>query len=312
MQEDIKSIIREELKPLADFMKLLPSSNSNLEIVLDNFVKEYERYIECNYSEKYLESVRLTFKHFLKFLSPARTLNTITSKDIESFLTWLRKRAPRGYDVYFRNLKAALNKAVEWNYIINNPCSKVKLPKKQVTTPPFISEDELMTICEKIGNETICDIVKTAFYTGLRLNELINLKWKNIELKNKLLKVGDEEFVTKSRKQRTVPLHDKVYNILKERYDAGKNKKYVFAKSNNHRYTGDCASRTFKRACREAGIDEKITFHCLRHSYASFLVQKGVSIYVIKDLLGHSSMVVTERYSHLNTDALREAVSKFN
>lgn len=103
-----------------------------------------------------------------------------------------------------------------------------------------------------------------------------------------------------------------MFNILKERYDVCKNKKYVFTKPDNHRYTGDCASRTFKRACGEAGINVRITFHCLRHSYASFLVQKGVSIYVVKDLLGHSSTTVTERYSHLNTDALREAVSKFN
>ena len=54
MQEDIISIIRKELKPLADFIKLLPTSYSSLEIVLENFVKEYERYIECNYSHIYI------------------------------------------------------------------------------------------------------------------------------------------------------------------------------------------------------------------------------------------------------------------
>ena len=316
MKENIGNIIREELKPLADFVKFLPKVYSVAERSLSDFKTEYEKFIECNYSPKYLESVQLTFKHFLKFISPARALNTITSKEIEAFVTWLRKGAPKGYDVYFRNLKAALGKAIDWNYISENPCKKIKLPKKQKNNPEFINELEMLQIVEKIDNPKIGNAVKFAFYTGVRLNELVNLRWRNINIKNKRLTIGDTKFMTKSKKQRVIPLHDKVLKLLEEIKPKGESrdyaKYYVFGKSRVQPYTGDCLSKKFKKALREVGIEDSIKFHSLRHSYASYLVQRGVSIYIIKDLLGHSSTTVTERYSHLNMDSLQEAVNKFN
>ena len=65
----------------------------------------------------------------------------------------------------------------------------------------------------------------------------------------------------------------------------------------------------FKRACKAAGMDKSIHFHSLRHSFASNLAQQGVSLYVIKELLGHSSVSTTEIYSHLNLETLKDAIS---
>ena len=75
---------------------------------------------------------------------------------------------------------------------------------------------------------------------------------------------------------------------------------------------GDHFSRKFKKACRAASVDERIHFHTLRHSFASRLAQEGVSLYVIKELLGHSSITTTEIYSHLNVESLRGAIEKLN
>ena len=83
-------------------------------------------------------------------------------------------------------------------------------------------------------------------------------------------------------------------------------------KSDKSNYSGDYFSRRFKAACKKVGIDESVHFHTLRHSFASHLAQKGVSLYVIKELLGHSSVSTTEIYSHLNMESLREAVDKLN
>ena len=84
---------------------------------------------------------------------------------------------------------------------------------------------------------------------------------------------------------------------------------YVFCKGNGEKYTGDYFYRSFKRACIAAGMDKSIHFHTLRHSFASNLAQQGVSLYVIKELLGHSSVSTTEIYSHLNIESLKEAIS---
>jgi len=178
--------------------------------------------------------------------------------------------------------------------------------------PAYITEDDLKCICEKIDNKTIRDAVVTAFYTGLRLSELIYLRWENVNLKEKVLIVGDHIFNTKSRKQRFIPLPDKIIILLKDRKNTKGKREYVFSKNSGKPYTSDCVSKSFKKACKKCGIDERIRFHSLRHSYATYLAQRGVTPFHLKELLGHSSVAVTEIYSHMSIDALKEAVSKFN
>jgi integrase/recombinase XerD len=87
---------------------------------------------------------------------------------------------------------------------------------------------------------------------------------------------------------------------------------FVFAKPNGFAYHEDVPTKAFKRACRKVGVDEKIHFHSLRHSFASFLVQKKVALYDVQKLLGHSSITTTEIYAHLNNDALKESVKAFD
>lgn len=316
MKIDIEKIIREELRPLADLAKFLPGAYPAVGKTLKDFAAEYEKFIECNFSEKYLISVKLTFKHFLKFFSPVRILNTITLKEIEAFIIWLRKLAPKGFVVYFRTLKAGYTKASDWGYVTDNPCKRVKLPRTQINYPEYINELEMLQIAEKIENKKIKNAVKFDFYTGLRLGELINLRWSSINLNRNEIIVGDEKFTTKGKRQRKIPLSEKALNALAEVKPKGDLKEYansfVFGKTVAYRYSGDSLSKAFKKACRKVGIDPKIRFHSLRHSFASYLVQQGVSLYVVKELLGHVSASTTEKYSHLNAQALIQAIAKFN
>jgi site-specific recombinase XerD len=89
-------------------------------------------------------------------------------------------------------------------------------------------------------------------------------------------------------------------------------KGHVFRKPNGYPFTADYVSKKFKQICREAQIDGSIHFHSLRHSFASALVKSGVSIYTVKELMGHSSVSVTEIYSHLQVEDLKQAVNIFN
>jgi len=176
----------------------------------------------------------------------------------------------------------------------------------------------------------------------MRLNEIVNLRWKNVNLATRIITVGDEDFTTKGRNQRYIPISDEVFEILEAQrkklqgkgggsegsqpiilsiqnplsvspfQKRGEGALYVFAKLNGEPFTGDYFSKRFKRACKSAGIDKSIHFHSLRHSFASNLAQKGVSLYTIKELLGHSSITTTEIYSHLNMDALKEAIETLN
>lgn len=279
---------------------------------VESFTKENLAYSEQNKAPKTYEGDKLVTKHLLKFYSPIRELNTIDEKDAEKFLLHLKKNAPLGVYNYHRILKAMFNKAVEWNYIKANPFLKLKLPRRQEKNPAFITQDELESVLEKITQPAVRDIVQISFYMGFRLGEATFLKWKNVSFNHNSITVGDESFSTKSRKSRSVPMHPKVKEIIERLKNGNKNLKenYLFRKKGNQPFTRDYISKKFKQACREAGIDESIHYHSLRHSTGSLLAMNNVSLFTIQKILGHSNPSVSQIYAHLQLDTLREAINK--
>lgn len=283
-------------------------------ITLSDYLNEYQEFVNRNRAAKTAEGVKLVGKYLLEYFSPIKPIDTIELKNAEGFIDVLKKRAPNGVYIYHRVLKSMFNKAIEWNYMRVNPFLKVKLPKKQEKPPAFITAEELNKITVKLDREFIRDIVEVSFYTGMRLGEATFLKWKNISLGSNTIIIGDDSFNTKTRKSRSIPIHPRVKEILERKKNEGKSKKenFVFRKSGNQPYTGDYISKKFKKACREAGIDEEVHYHTLRHSTASLLSQKGVSIYTIQKILGHSSINTTQIYAHLQIDTLRDAINQLN
>jgi len=319
MEEFLKNISTKDLEKLKMLFSIIPGIEQKEIITLRFFTEEYGKMIKLNRSKSYYVSVCSSFKHLIEFFGYGKSIQTIGLKEVEKFLTHLQHNVSKrgswsqseGYRVYFRTLKAAFNKAKDWGYVTENFFTKVKMPKRQKLAPLFIGNDQLTVICGQIKNEIVKDIVAFAFYTGMRLNEIVNLRWKNVNNSARIITVGDDKFLTKGRNQRFIPICEEVFTILSEK----KNKKilpirndFVFCKCNGDRFTGDYISKMFKLACKAASLDNAIHFHTLRHSFASNLVQMGVPLYTIKELLGHSSISTTEIYSHLNMDSLRDAI----
>jgi site-specific recombinase XerD len=325
----------EDVQKLSLLFNINKNDSVNSNVTLRVFCDEYKKLIKNNCSYNYYKSVEVALSHLSKFFSEQEFISSIKQKDIEVFLINLQRYAPNGYRVYFRTLKAAFNKAVDWNYISTNPFTKIKLQKRQTLKPKIISKNELEKILDVIEVPVVRDVVEFAYHTGMRLNEIVNLKWENVDSNNKLIAVGDDEFVTKGKKQRFVPMSRELEKVIKDRMQnlelkienekqkrkndysvislhRNDKQKYVFGKESGNTFTGDYFSKRFKRACRAAGIDEGIHFHSLRHSFASNMARGGVSLYVIKELLGHSSIKTTEIYAHLDVESLREAVEKIN
>jgi integrase len=222
------------------------------------------------------------------------------------------QHAPLGVYVYLRVLKAMWNKAKQWGYVTSNPFEQIKLKKRQSEGPVSVTERMLIQIVKCITIEIVRDVVLFAFYTGLRLGETTNLILQNVNLQEGILTIGSENSPTKSRRQRTVPIHPKAKEILIKRLpkDLKNENQYVFSKSNGYAYTGDYFSRRFKQACRKAGIDEKVTFHSLRHGTITRMASKGAPLPAVQRVAGHSSIQTTMLYTHPDIDALRKAVEK--
>jgi site-specific recombinase XerD len=280
-------------------------------ITLSEFKDEYLDYCFPVKSKKYLDSIAYSFKQFISFCGNP-LLNEIEIKTIDKFIYSTFHRTQRGAHHYYRTLKAAFNKAVEWNYISINPFTKVKFPKIPKSFPVFLLEDELLIILANTSYQHLKDIFTVGFYTGLRLGELINMRWDWINFfQNHITVKCSDQFLTKNKKERIVPMNEKVRSILLSRFNSDSHlpSEIVFCRIRNKILYQESISKQFKKIVRKSNLSDKIHFHTLRHSFASLLAQKGVSLYIIKELLGHEDLATTQIYSHLQQQNLKDAVN---
>jgi integrase/recombinase XerD len=302
---------KEALKFLNNYSESLKSNYSKKSISLIEFRDEYIKFIGQTYSKKYLRSIELSFRQLLKHTNDI-SLKKFSVRFAQDFLSMTYKRTQKGAELYLRTLKAAFNRAVDWGYREDNPFKKVKLPKSQKTIPIFMKEKELEIIVNHTFNKELKLLFIIGFNTGMRLGELTNLKWENVDLKSESIIVkNDNSFSTKSRKDRIIPMTEKVIKLFKKKSSSYKNDVYVFSKSSGMKFNDDYITKSFKKAVRRAKLNDKIHFHTLRHSFASRLVQKGASIYVVKELLGHSDVTTTQIYSHLEHKNLKDVINLF-
>lgn len=278
-----------------------------------NFYDQYIKYIKATFSPAYLKSVKLSFSHLFKFCGKENLITDFSVKAAEDFKIFLMRKAPKGYLVYLRTLKASFNVAKNWDWISVNPFSKIKFGRKQQIKPKFLSRTELNLILKNVKSPELANIFLFAFLTGCRLGEIVNLKCKSIDMINRTITIGDESFTSKNGKYRTIPIADELFDrVLKKKINIDK-ESYIFTKSNSpFPFNKDYVSRSFKDARRKTGLSEDIHFHTLRHSFCSCLGLKGVPITVIQSLLGHQSLFSSLVYSHANFDSLKDAIQKLD
>ncbi len=146
----------------------------------------------------------------------------------------------------------------------------------------------------------------TALNTGMRKAEILNLKWNQVDLIARRIKVEK----TKSGKVRFLPVNDVLFIALSRLKIMSRKNPFVFFNPDTGKPFLDMKTG-FKGACKRAGISN-LRFHDLRHTFASRLVAKGVDIETLKELLGHHSITLTQRYIHSNEERKMAAVELLN
>ncbi|MBU0558360.1 MAG: tyrosine-type recombinase/integrase, partial [Bacteroidetes bacterium] len=289
-----------------------PKSESLPSITLVKFKEEYLQFTEPIKSEDYFRSIKLSFRRLEDSIGNI-PISKIDVRAIDKFITSSFTRTKRGTHLYFRTLKAAFSKAVSWDLIQDNPFKKIKFPRIPKSLPVFISKEEFKIIVSVTNENFLKDLFTTAFNTGMRLGELVNMQWDWVDLnENTILVKCSDGFNPKNKKERVIPINVTLKNcLLSQMLQSGKIEDggYVFTNKIGLQLHKDFVSKNFKKAVRSVGMNEAVHFHTLRHSFASRLVQKGVSLYVIKELLGHEDLATTQIYSHLQSQNLRDAVN---
>lgn len=279
-------------------------------ITLKEFTFNFLIYSSSIHTEKTLKGYRNTFNQLNKYFG-ITILSSLSPILIEKYIQFrITSSSIYAARKDLIHLSSAFNKAVKENYLLENPCSnirRIKLPEKQ---PKFFTENEYKKLLAVIEDSCFKHLVEIATNTGLRQMELITLNWEQVNFKGRFILLNNRNHITKGKKIRSLPLNLKSLQILNE-LDLTKTNSYVFNREGK-RLTQDYVSRKFKSYVKEAKINPILNFHSLRHSFASWLVQKGVSIYQVSKLLGHADIKTTEIYAHLRAEDLRESINLLN
>lgn len=196
-------------------------------------------------------------------------------------------------------------------YIGVNPAAKFdELKKEDNRRMRFLSEEDLNNLLEELKKHSYSVYLMALISAdcGLRAGEIFKLTWADIDIKERLLFLRD----TKNGSNRHAYMSKRVQGEL-SKLKSGEGNQLLFPSRDGEQIKH--ISRTFERAVKTIGLNkgitdrkQKIVFHSLRHTYASRLVDKGVSIYEVKELLGHKDIKMTMRYSHLDKERLRKSV----
>jgi integrase len=270
--------------------------------------REYLSFVKTNLSPKTHLCYSNTFKCLENYFGNRR-IDEITMRGIEFYKSSrAAKVSANTVNHELRMLRAFLNKLVDWKLLHESPCAKVKDIRVADETRAFLNTDQLNKLLKYLEGSFLHDIVLFAAMTGMRRGEIVNLSWNDVDMERKVIVVRSSgSYQTKAGKSRTIPMNSTVLQLL-----AGNphTSKYVFTGKRGDRLNGNFVRGRLKAATKALGLDSRLHFHSLRHTFASLLVQRGISLYHVQKLLGHSSPRVTEIYAHIGTSELSSSVEK--
>lgn len=283
------------------------SNRTDRNVYLSELIPEVLKYAENNFQPGTVRIYKSTLKMFLSVVKD-KPLKLYNLQDTE-FYKSIRKEivSATTINIELRTIKAAFNIAVNFDYLQFNPLAKIKqidIDEKEIKT---FSNEQIKLLFANIKTESLLKAVCIGFYTGCRLNEIINLKYENIV--NDILKIrNSKSFRTKTGGIRDIPVASELKKILFPGNIKSLPDLYLLGK----KYSKNYITRKFKFYLRKLNLPESLTFHCLRHTFATNLVQSNVPLIVVKELLGHSSLKTTEIYLHPGNESKINAVNKLN
>ena len=244
-------------------------------------------------------------------------VNTLRPVDINRYIAQRKAEgvSPATVNRDLALLSAAINLANrDWEWCLPNPVAgrKLREPEGRIR---WISRSEAAAMVQAARGipraPYLADFIVTALNTGCRAGELLGLEWRRVDLQEGLIHL--EAHHTKAAKRRSVPLNQTARRAIlsRARYRAEHcpASPWVFCRKNGQRL--EWLHRSFRLACARAGIED-FRIHDLRHTCAAWLVTAGVPLPEVRDLLGHASITMTERYAHLAPDNVRAAVSRLD
>lgn len=282
--------------------------------------KYYDKYLDyLLYERKISPNTILSYKdnllRFDTFLNSKNILN-VTNKDIEKYLEFNDTMAEKSRAHYLTVIKMFYQFLVDEEILTKNPCDNIKSPKISKKLPIYLTIEEINKLLDINLNNSFDyrnkAMLELLYATGIRVSELINLKFNNIDLENNFIRImgkGSKErispFNETAKKYLTIYLTEHRNNLLKN-----KDSEYLFINNHGNQITRQGFFKNLKQIAQEQGLKKEISPHTLRHSYATHMLANGADLRVIQELLGHSDISTTEIYTHLVNEHLKNEYNK--
>jgi site-specific recombinase XerD len=266
-----------------------------------NLLKKTEELLKLrNYSRKTIKSYLFYIKEYLVFARREK----ITEKN-EAIKCFLLKKQDNGKSPQTINL--ALN-AIKFFYreVLKSPENiDLKFAKRSKKLPVVLSRGEIEKIISKIPNNKHRLIIALAYGSGLRVSEVVNIRVNDIDIAGLTIHIKE----AKGKKDRISVFPEKIAADIKSLIAGKKGSDFIFESNRGGELTTSSLQKIFYKALKKAGIRKNATFHSLRHSFATHLLENGVDVRYVQELLGHQNIRTTQIYTKVTNPSIKKIKS---
>lgn len=272
------------------------ADNKSKKIPFNVLVRQFLEWCKTHHSS--YESDKAYCVNLVKYFGEELFIDKITPWQIDGYISHRRKQVkPSTVNHEIGCLKHMLRMAVdEWEMLDKNPATKVKKLRENNQRLRFLTNDERRRLYSACANGPwyLSHIVILAINTGMRRGEILNLKWRDVSIENRIIRVA----ASKSGRPREIPMNGIVVRMFSS-----------MTRKGDVIFPIDGFRRSWTKAVKTAGVED-LHFHDLRHECASQLVMSGADLKTVQEILGHSSLIMTQRYAHLNDEHKRKAMER--
>lgn len=274
------------------------------DLCLEHFIYEYYLPYVQTRKRSWKSELGMLRRYVLPILGDM-SMKDVTSLDLFHWQDILRQKglAATTCNRSLFLIKYIFNSAQRWGHIPESPARDVSSLPEEDFRERYLSNEEARRLLEVLNTETnisAAHVIRLLLFTGARKSEILSARWENVNMERRMLTVP----LSKSGRARHIPLSDAALQIFKE---LPRDSEWVFP-SNRTKHHMTSVFSVWNKVRRKAGLED-VRMHDLRHSFASFLINSGCSLYEVQRILGHHDPKVTTRYAHLTQDSLLKAAN---
>ena len=284
----------------------------------NNYISLFLNYLEIDLN--YSNNTILSYDNDLNKLSlyfNNKDLLKLSTKDIEKYIATLSEYAPSTVSRNISTIKSFYSYMVKSGKTDTNIADPIKEPKLGTHLPSYLTIEEVNKLLDiEINNNFDYRnkaILELMYATGLRISEVINLEFKNIDFDECIVRI-----IGKGSKERIVPINDYALEALNNYINIARpsmlikgDNNYIFINNHGNKMTRQGIFKMIKNECLKKGIDKNISPHTLRHTFATHLLENGADLRIIQELLGHSDISTTQIYTHVSNDKLKKDYQEY-